>query len=87
MDDEAVIVNILEGNGNWSKTGKIITLKWKGEVFNATFKGTYEDGVLFLKEKNRWIGKIVTFLYNNLTGLGVPNFARVDYRNCLKGDK
>ncbi len=86
-DDEAEIVGITEGTGNWSGTGKIITLKWNGKTFDATFKGTYEEGVEFLKNKKKWIGKTVTFLYNGLTGLGTPNYARVDYNNCIKGDR
>lgn len=86
-DDEAEIVGITEGTGNWSGTGKIITLKWNGKTFDATFKGTHEEGVEFLKNKKKWIGKTVTFLYNGLTGLGTPNYARVDYNNCIKGDR
>lgn len=87
MDDEAIILDITEGSGNWSGTGKRITLKWKDKTFDATFKGTYEDCVQFLKDKQEWLGKEVTFLYNDLTGLGIPNFARVDYKNCIKTDK
>lgn len=86
-DDEAEIVGITEGTGNWSGAGKIISLNWNGKVFDATFKGTFEQGVEFLKNKNKWLGKKVTFLYNGLTGLGTPNFARVDINNCLKGDR
>lgn len=86
-DDEGVILNISEGTGNWSGAGKIITLNWKGKIFDATFKGTYEQSVDFLKNKNDWIGKNVTFLYNGLTGKGTPNFARVDINNCIKADR
>lgn len=86
-DDEAKIVNISEGTGNWSGTGKIISLSWNGKEFDATFKGTQEQGAQFLKDKNKWIGKTVTFLYNGLTGLGTPNYARVDINNCIKGDR
>jgi DNA ligase-1 len=86
-DDEAEIVGITEGTGNWSGTGKIISLNWNGKVFDATFKGTYEQGVDFLKNKNKWLGKKVTFLYNGLTGLGTPNFARIDINNCIKADR
>lgn len=81
-DDEAVIVDILEGSGNWSGTGKIITLKWKDKTFNATFKGTMEEGAKFLKEKKNWIGTEVKFQYNGITGLNTPNYARVDIANC-----
>jgi ATP-dependent DNA ligase len=83
-DDEAIITDITEGMGNWAGTGKRISLKWRGIEFDATFKGTYEQAVEFLKNKNQWIGKTVTFLYNGLTGLKVPQYARVDYNNCLK---
>jgi DNA ligase-1 len=84
-DSEGIILNIKEGSGNWSGTGKIITLMWEGKEFDATFKGSLEEGVKFFEEKQKWIGQTVTFLYNGLTGLGVPNYARVDINNCLKG--
>lgn len=84
-DDEGVIVDIKEGTGNWSGTGKVITLNWKGKTFDATFKGSYEQAVDFLKKRNQFIGKNVTFLYNGLTGLGTPNYARIDINNCFKG--
>lgn len=86
-DDEATILDIIEGEGNWSGTGKKIQLQWKDKVFHATLKSTLEEGREFLSKKSFWIGKNVSFLYNGLTGLGVPNFARVDYNNCLKGDR
>jgi DNA ligase-1 len=81
---EAIIRDVSEGSGNWSGTGKIITLEWKGILFDATFKGTKEDAANFWENRSSWVGRTVTFLYNDLTGLGVPNFARVDYRNCIK---
>ncbi len=83
-DSEGVIIDIKEGSGNWSNTGKIITLQWNNKIFDATFKGSYEQGVVFLENSENWVGKTVTFLYNGLTGLGVPNYARVDINNCLK---
>lgn len=90
-DDEAIIDGAEEGVGNGAGTCKKIWLIWKGKRFKATFKGTYEQGVQFLKDFDRvWKGKEVTFLYNGLTGEtagGVPNYARVDINNCLKGDR
>ena len=85
--DEAIIKDIQEGKADWSGAGKVITLDWNGKVFNATFKGTYEDCVKFLKEKKQWIGKTITFNYNGLTGLGNPNYAQFDYNNCISVDK
>jgi DNA ligase-1 len=86
-DDEAVIVDIIEGEGNWSGTGKVIKLRWNGKEFDATFKGTREEAVQFLEDRKKWVGRTVTFLYNGLTGLGTPNYARVDIKNCVKGDR
>jgi DNA ligase-1 len=86
-DDEAVIVDLIEGTGNWSNTAKTAKLKWKGKTFDATFLKSYELGVERLKNKKDWIGKTVTFLYTGLTGLGVPNYARIDPENCFKNDR
>lgn len=85
--EEAIIVDIKEGTGNWSGTGKTITLDWNGKIFDASFKGSYEEAAQFLKERKKWIGQNVEFLYNGLTGKGTPNFARVDGNNCLKLDR
>lgn len=86
-DDEGEIVDIMEGEGNWSGTGKVLKMRWKGKEFNATFKGTREEAIQFLKDKNKWVGRTVTFLYIGLTGLGTPNYARMDINNCVKGDR
>lgn len=83
---DGVILDIMEGEGNWAGTGKIIKLSWSNKIFNATLKGTQEEGREFLKNKNKWIGLTVEFLYNGLTGLDTPNYARVDYNNCIKHD-
>lgn len=84
-DSEGEILDILTGSGNWGDCGKVITLKWKGKVFNATFKGTQEDSREFLNNKEKYIGRIVTFTYNGLTGKEfVPNYAQVDFANAFK---
>lgn len=87
FDDEAKILEIHEGEGNWQGTAKTATLEWNGKVFDATFKGTFQEQSEVLKEKDKFIGQIITFVYNDLTGLGTPNFARIDLKNCFKGDR
>lgn len=84
MDSEATIVAVMEGSGNWGGTAKTATLDWNGKLFDATFKGTQEQLREILKNKDKWIGRRVTFLYNDTTGLGTPNFARIDVDNCFK---
>jgi len=86
-DDEAVIVNITDGDGNWKGAATNVTLNWKDKTFDAVFKGSYEERAEILKNKNNWIGKTVTFLYMGLTGLGTPNYARIDPDNCFKADR
>jgi ATP-dependent DNA ligase len=83
-DAEAILTNIQDGDGNWKGAATIATLLWKGQKFDAMFKGTYEKRAVILKNKKDWIDKEVTFLYNGLTGLGTPNFARIDISNCFK---
>lgn len=81
-DDEAIILKVIEGNGNWANIAKTATIKWKNKMFDATFLGTQSDLKKIWKNKNQWINKEVKFLYNGLTGLGIPNYARIDLKNC-----
>lgn len=87
MDSEAKILKVIEGSGNWGGTAKTATLDWDGKVFDATFKGTQKQLKEVLNNQSKWVGKTVTFLYNDTTGLGTPNFARIDVDNCFKGDR
>lgn len=86
-DDEGTILDIKDGDGNWKGAATNVTLKWKNKTFDAVFKGSYEQRAEILKNKNKWIGKEVTFLYMGLTGLGTPNYGRVDPNNCFKADR
>jgi len=86
-DAECVILKLIEGTGNWSGTAKTATVTWNGETFDATFKGTYEQGVERMNNPKDWEGKTVTFLYTGLSGKGIPNYARIDPDNCFKGDR
>lgn len=86
-DDEGTILDITDGDGNWKGAATNVTLKWKNVTFDAVFKGTYEKRAEILKNKKNWIGKEVTFLYMGITGLGTPNYGRVDPDNCFKSDR
>ena len=86
-DDECEIISLHEGTGNWAGTVKTATVKWKDKIFDATFKGSWELGEERLINPTPWIGTKVTFIFNGLTGLGVPNYARIDPENCFGGDK
>ena len=86
-DDEAEICDIEEGEGNWAGAAKVITLSWKGKVFNGTMRGSYAENKKVLANKAAYIGLEVTFYYTGLTGKGTPNYARVDPSNCFKADR
>ena len=83
-DSEGKIIKIINGKGNWANFAAKATIQWNGKEFDATFKGTEEQKEEILKNQSKWIGKEVTFLYNGLTGLGIPNYARIDVNNCFK---
>jgi ATP-dependent DNA ligase len=85
-DDEGAILDITDGTGNWSGAAYNVTLNWKGKTFDAVFTGPFERRAEILKEKKKWIGKEVTFTFMGLTGKGIPNSARINPENCLRGD-
>lgn len=87
QDDDAVIVDIQDGDGNWKGAATIVTLNWNGKIFNAVFKGDYGTRKEILNNKNQWINRTVTFSYMEKTGLGTPNFARIDPKNCFHADR
>lgn len=91
-DDEAIIVSIVKGSGNWGNCAKVATLLWNGKTFDADFVGkdAMEKLVKVWEEKDKWIGKKITFYYVGLTSdtaAQVPNYAKIDINNCACGDK
>jgi DNA ligase-1 len=86
-DDECVIQAIVEGKGERHGTAQNAVVRWKGKEFEAVFMGSHEDRARVLAQQQKMIGRKVTFLFMGLTGLGVPNYARIDPNNCLKGDR
>lgn len=87
--DDFYIVDIKEGSGNWSGKAKIISLRSQdGSMkFDATFQGTMEDAAKCLREREKWISKLVEIKYNGLTAYNVPQYAQMNYLNCVKGDR
>lgn len=83
-DAEGIIKDIYEGTGNWAGCATPLLLEWNGKEFRGNFKGKKALRATILQNKADWIGKEVTFQYTGLTGLGTPNYARVDPLNCFK---
>lgn len=94
-DDEANIIGVDEGTGNWSGAAFTFKVNWNGHIINPSIKnGSYEDRVEILKNPDNWIGKRVTFVHIGYTGKavegapkGMPFSPRVDIKNCFKEDR
>jgi len=89
FDDECKVLKILVGDaGKAQYFAAKATIEWNGKIFDATFMGTEEQREEILKNKKDWEGrKNVTFKHNGLTGLGVPNYGRIDPDNWFKNDR
>lgn len=89
FDAEYELVDLQSGIGNWSGKAKIAVLKTKdGKQFGAGITGTMEFTAELLKNKDKYIGKMTTVNYTNLTPDGIPRFGRVkeldriDFAGC-----
>jgi DNA ligase 1 len=77
IDEEYMIMDICEGEGN--RTGAVGHMVFfrNGQSFKSNVKCTYEQGVEILKNRDKLIGKMATIKYFNLTPAGVPRFPYV----------
>lgn len=73
LDSEYTLVDMLEGEGNWSGKARIAVF----DGFNADIVGTYEQCAEWLKNKDNYIGKPTTIKYFELTEDGAPRFGKV----------
>lgn len=77
FDAEYELVDLQSGIGNWSGKAKIAVLRTKeGREFGAGITGTMEFTAELLKNKDKYIGKMTTVNFTNLTPDGIPRFGR-----------
>jgi ATP-dependent DNA ligase len=77
-DEEYIILDIVEGEGNRTGTaGYMIFETADGRPFKSNVKGTWEEMAEMLKNKKNLIGKQATIKYFNLTPDGIPRFPYV----------
>ena len=74
LDEEFKIVGITEGVGNRSGMFGYATLAKDGKTFDANARGNEELYAKILKNKQKYIGKMATVRYQNLTPDGIPRF-------------
>lgn len=73
--DEFVLVDIMEGQGNWAGLAKKASLvTTTGVEFEASIANTQEVCLQFLQDKELYIGQPTTVKYNGLTPAGKPRF-------------
>lgn len=78
IDDEFEIVNISEGKGNRSGMfGRAHLITSNGVEFEANARGNESFYEELLKNKSKYIGKMATVRYQNLTPDGKPRFGVV----------
>ena len=73
IDSEYTLVDMIEGEGNWSGKARIAVF----DGFNADIVGTYDQCANWLKNKDLYIGKPTTIKYFELTEDGAPRFGKV----------
>ncbi len=74
-DGEYLIMNVVEGVGNKSgMAGAVVCKNYNGTTFNSNIKGNRDHCRFMLRNKDKYIGKMGTIKYFNLTTDGVPRF-------------
>lgn len=75
LDGEFKILDVIEGNGNWSGAAKAVLLELSpGKTFKAGVKGDKAFAEEMLRNKHDYIGKLATIVYQELSEYGVPIF-------------
>ena len=75
VDEEYLIKDIVEGEGNRTGTAGYMTFENKdGKPFKSNIKGNFEYLADVLKQKKQLINKMATIKYFNLTPDGIPRF-------------
>ncbi|TPJ51636.1 MULTISPECIES: hypothetical protein [unclassified Mesorhizobium] len=75
QDAEFKIVEVVEGQGNWSGYAKRLTVELPdGRTFGAGIAGTQNFCRQLLEEADVWVGRQATIKFFTPTGDGIPRF-------------
>lgn len=79
VDEECILLDVLEGQGNWAGCGKIGIFETKdGKPYRAAINGTMAFTKEILENKYNYIGKPCTVKrFKHLTPDGIPRHANV----------
>jgi hypothetical protein len=73
-DDEATIVDVQQATGNQEGNGILVLQTKDGVKFNSTSRGTFNFRKRLLIDRERIIGRVVTFRYQGKSEDSVPRF-------------
>jgi len=74
LDSEYEITDVREGEGKNAGTAVLTCRTTRGAEFTATAPGSYEEKAAALRQRDGYIGKMVTIKYQELTDSGIPRF-------------
>lgn len=74
QSEEFPVLDVLEGEGNRSGMMGKFLLKIGDDTFEASARGNWEQYREWLENKEKYIGKMATIRYQNLTPAGIPRF-------------
>jgi DNA ligase-1 len=78
IDEEYIILDIVEGEGNKTDmVGSFVFKSKTGHIFNASPKYNWDECKELWKKRQELLGKSATVKYFNLTPDGVPRFPYV----------
>ncbi len=74
LDEEFEIVGVKCGTGRYEKCGTFICRMKNGNTFDVNAKGTIAKKQEYLRNKNKYIGKLLTVKFQEKSKEGVPRF-------------
>jgi ATP-dependent DNA ligase len=72
--EEYEIIDAKTGHGRDSEAVVWVCKSDSGQIFTVKPEGTIQEREKYYREKNKFIGKLLTVRFQNLTSLGVPRF-------------
>ena len=75
VDEEFTIIDVRSGIGRYTDCGTIICQTTDGKIFDVNPEGSIEKKKEYLKNKNKYIGKLLTTRYQEKSKDGIPRFA------------
>lgn len=73
LDDEGIVVNIRDGKGKFVHQA-ILEVDYNGTKLSMTSPGTEKEKREIFQNKENYIGKYITFKYQETTENGIPRF-------------